>query len=314
MAEDPPSTLDNPNRLRAKRPTRGADRNQQLTSNSDPRDVDCVLPSLEDGITLLDITGCRGVEVLQALVLNHLLLHDGPAFWVDANSYATTTSIARLTPSQRLLDRVHVARGFTAYQHYGAICDLSEAVNRSIRQTTTGADDQRDPPRDESSYLPSLIVAPAIDVQYRDEETLTRSQADTLQARTLARIVTYADRYEIPVLVTRTTTDAFTAPIATAADHLLTHAREHADSSGLLNHRNPLLPALISIDLEQEARLDGHDARLEELERKLDEIVTDGGHHSSAEIISDGVNSERSSRPLAASRNPSEKPDRQKQQ
>jgi len=37
-------------------------------------------------------------------------------------------------------------------------------------------------------------------------------------------------------------------------------------ASGLLNHQNPLLPALLSIDLEQEARLDDHEERLEELE------------------------------------------------
>jgi tetrahydromethanopterin S-methyltransferase subunit G len=36
-----------------------------------------------------------------------------------------------------------------------------------------------------------------------------------------------------------------------------------------LNHQNPLLPALLSIDLEQEARLDDHEERLEELEQRL---------------------------------------------
>jgi hypothetical protein len=49
------------------------------------------------------------------------------------------------------------------------------------------------------------------------------------------------------------------------------YAREHADASGLLNHQNPLLPALVSIDLEQEARLDDHEERLEELEQRLSE-------------------------------------------
>jgi hypothetical protein len=49
-------------------------------------------------------------------------------------------------------------------------------------------------------------------------------------------------------------------------EHLFEYAREHADASGLLNHQNPLLPALFSIDLEQEARLDDHEDRLEELE------------------------------------------------
>jgi len=47
---------------------------------------------------------------------------------------------------------------------------------------------------------------------------------------------------------------------------LFAYAREHADASGLLNHQNPLLPALLSIDLEQESRLDDHEERLKELE------------------------------------------------
>jgi hypothetical protein len=49
-------------------------------------------------------------------------------------------------------------------------------------------------------------------------------------------------------------------------DRLFEYAREHADASGLLNHQNPLLPALFSIDLEQEARLNDHEERLKELE------------------------------------------------
>ena len=57
-------------------------------------------------------------------------------------------------------------------------------------------------------------------------------------------------------------------------DQLFTYAREHADASGLLNHQNPLLPALLSIDLEQEARLDSHQDRLDDLEAALE---TEGG-------------------------------------
>jgi len=54
-------------------------------------------------------------------------------------------------------------------------------------------------------------------------------------------------------------------------DRLFEYAREHADASGLLNHQNPLLPALLSIDLEQEARLEDHEERLEALEHRLHE-------------------------------------------
>jgi len=70
-------------------------------------------------------------------VLDHLLLHDGPTFWIDANGHATTTTLAQIAPSQRLLDRIHVARAAsTAYQHYGAVSNLPTAVNQSIQEST----------------------------------------------------------------------------------------------------------------------------------------------------------------------------------
>jgi hypothetical protein len=55
-------------------------------------------------------------------------------------------------------------------------------------------------------------------------------------------------------------------------DQLFTYAREHADASGLLNHENPLLPALLSIDLVQESRLDSHEQRINELEEALEDL------------------------------------------
>lgn len=154
-------------RLAVAKPTRGADRNRSLADRADPAAAEMLLPSLDDGLTLLDVEGGRGVPVLQSLVLDHLLLHDGPAFWIDADGHATTTTFARIAPSQRLLDRIHVARGFTAYQHYGAVRDLSTAVNQSIQRSTSdaGTRDRRPPGRDDdtSPHTPSLIVAPALD-------------------------------------------------------------------------------------------------------------------------------------------------------
>ncbi|MCY4730033.1 hypothetical protein KY092_05610 [Natronomonas gomsonensis] len=184
-----------------------------------------LLPSLEDGITLLDVNGDRGVPILQSLVLDHLLLHDGPAFWIDANGHATTATLTQIAPRQRLLNRIHVARGFTAYQHYGAVCDLPSAVNKSIQMSTTDAraagrgELSRD--EDTSPHTPALIVAPAVDAQYRADDTLGETHAGTLQARTLARLATYADGYDIPVLVTRNERNEFTESIATVADHHL---------------------------------------------------------------------------------------------
>ena len=213
------------NRLAVDQPTRGADRNRSLADEADPAMDEMLLPQLNDGITLLDVEGGRGVPILQSLVLDHLLLHDGPAFWVDANGHATTTTLAQIAPSQRLLNRIHVARGFTAYQHYGAVCDLPSAVNKSIQMSTAdaGAAGRGAPGRDEdtSPHTPALIVAPAVDTQYRADGTLGETHAKTLQARTLARLATYADGYDIPVLVTRNERNEFTEPVATVADHHL---------------------------------------------------------------------------------------------
>jgi hypothetical protein len=197
-------------------PTRGADQNQDLVERADPSDEPILLPSLDDGITLLDVTGDRGVPAIHSLVIDHLLRTDGPAFWVDADGRATTTACARLAPSRRLLARIHVARGFTAYQHYGAVCALPDRVNEHIRQRA-GADDA-DP---HTQPTPSLLVVPAVDAQYRACDTLRGEAPQTLLARSLAHLRTYAAGYDVPVLVTRTTDDDFSAPVERAADHHL---------------------------------------------------------------------------------------------
>ena len=211
--------------MAADKPTREADRNLGLADHADPATEEMLLPSLDDGVTLLDIEGDRGVPILQSLVLDHLLLHDGPAFWVDANGHATTTTLSQIAPSQRLINRIHVARGFTAYQHYGTVCDLPTAVNEAIQTSTadTGAANRQAPggDKDTSPHMPALIVVPAVDAQYRADDTLGETHAETLQTRTLARLATYANGYDIPVLVTRTEQNEFTEPVATVADNHL---------------------------------------------------------------------------------------------
>jgi len=231
MPPGPQSNTQSTSMLDVNQPTRGADRNQQSlseTANQPPGDF--LFPTLDDGITLLDIESGRGVPIVQSLVLDQLLLSDGPAFWVDANGYATTTSLAQLLPSQRLLDRIHVARGFTAYQHYGTLCDLPKAVNRHIRETTTAdplitsrerSQERSDREPEGSPHTPALVVAPAIDARYRTDDTLADAHAETLQARALATLREYATGYDVPVIITRMTDDEFSEPIATVADHHL---------------------------------------------------------------------------------------------
>lgn len=52
-------------------------------------------------------------------------------------------------------------------------------------------------------------------------------------------------------------------------DQLMVYAGEHADAASYLNHRSPLQPMLVSIDIEQEARLDEVEHRLDALEEDL---------------------------------------------
>ncbi|MEF8827262.1 MAG: hypothetical protein V5A27_13125 [Halapricum sp.] len=56
-------------------------------------------------------------------------------------------------------------------------------------------------------------------------------------------------------------------------DQLLTHARNHADAAGNLNHQSPVIPVLVAITLAQERRLD-------ELEAHLEDAASAAGDHS----------------------------------
>ncbi len=54
-------------------------------------------------------------------------------------------------------------------------------------------------------------------------------------------------------------------------DRLFAYAREHADAASNLNHPDRLAPVLVSIDLEQEDRIDELEARVELLEAQLED-------------------------------------------
>ena len=65
-------------------------------------------------------------------------------------------------------------------------------------------------------------------------------------------------------------------------DRLFEYAREHADAGGYLNHAEPLFPALVSVDLAQERRLDDLTERIESLEEHFDSGA-DAEHRDTAD-------------------------------
>lgn len=154
------------------------------------------LPELPSGIQLLDMEDDeRATGPLHSLVLDHLLMNDGNAVWVDAGGHAVSQSLASLAPSPRTLDRIQVARGFTAHQHYTLIRALPEHVDEDT----------------------SLVVCPGFDRFYRDTETYADEGGD-LMLRALATIATVTQENDVSVLVTRSRRDSFSEPLAAAAD------------------------------------------------------------------------------------------------
>jgi hypothetical protein len=175
-------------------------RNRRRTMQSDqPTDEVPVLPSLEPGIQLLEVEGDGHVTgPLQSLVLDHLLLEDGDAQWVDAKGHATTRPLARIAPSRRTLDRIWIARAFTPWQHYALVDDLGEVIGAEV----------------------SLLVVPAVDAMYRDDE-LWDGEGRELFLRSLAKVAQLGRDHDLPVLVTRTAADEFAAPIEAATDRTI---------------------------------------------------------------------------------------------
>lgn len=154
-------------------------------------------PELDPGLTLVETDG-RAAGALQSLALDHLLLGDGEAVWVDANGNAATTSLAKVAPSRRVLDRVRVARAFTAFQHYGLLEDVEGPLSPAT----------------------DLLVAPAVDWFYRDDD-LRSGEGEAMLAGALDRLGTVAERHDLPVLVSRSGADGLGAAVAGRCDRTL---------------------------------------------------------------------------------------------
>jgi hypothetical protein len=170
------------------------------------------LPRLESGVTLLRTTAeTRPVQPLQSLLVDTLLLGDGGdhAVWVDALDHARTDVLASLAPAPRLLDRVQVARGFTAYQHAAIVERLFDACREGGSATGLDVDSL------------SLVVCPAVDALYREDDVPPET-AGPLCYRVLAWLRTIARDLDVPVLVTCWRDDDFAAPFETAATDVVT--------------------------------------------------------------------------------------------
>ena len=159
------------------------------------------LPDLAPGVTLVDVDDELGVTPVQALLLDRVLGADGSAFWVDGANSANTSRLRELAPADRVLDRIEVARGFTAHQHTSLLDRLAGRL--AARES------------------PSVVVATALDGMYRAAD-VDADTAEQLFIRAIASIARVARVHDTPVIVTRCRDDEFSTPLRRAATTHLT--------------------------------------------------------------------------------------------
>lgn len=170
-------------------------------------------PSLEDDCYLLDPDArsprsrrAATIGTLHALALDTALSAGGDVVWIDAQGHATTHAFAQVAPSERALDRVHIARAFTTHQHL----TLVDQLGRWFR------DAGESPFGGPSTDRPAVVVAPALDALYREGDARNdHAQASLL--RSLATLQAIARDHDVPVVLTRSRPEGTVTPIETAA-------------------------------------------------------------------------------------------------
>jgi hypothetical protein len=166
------------------RPMRSPRAKQSLTAT---------LPELEPGVNELTVESSVS-HAIHTLAVDQVLLSGGSACWVDPGTHAQSDPLVELAPSSRILDRIHIARGFTPFQHLELLRSLPGVCSDEM----------------------SLVVVPELDRYYRDDGLLADEGEDMLLSG-LAALAKTARTYDVPVLVTRHRSDSFSQPIANAA-------------------------------------------------------------------------------------------------
>jgi len=151
---------------------------------------DANLPDVERGLTLLETPDPRSTALHQ-LALDTVQQADGVAYWVDARNTSSSYTLHEMAPHRRLLRRIRLARGFTAYQHF-------QIVRRVIKQ---------------ASARTGCIILPNLASLYRDED-VPAHEAEPMLTGVLSALAEVAEVYEIRVLVTDAADDALTEMVA----------------------------------------------------------------------------------------------------
>ena len=98
----------------------------------------------------------------------------------------------------RVLERVAIARGFTAHQHYSLLQDLPAQIAGNT----------------------ALAVLPDVDWFYRSDD-LYSNEGERMLSEGAAIVEDLSQQREIPVLLTRSANDRFSQPVQNVADGVI---------------------------------------------------------------------------------------------
>lgn len=150
---------------------------------------------LASGVTHVTNVAPRD-SALHRLTLAYLRENPGRVFWIDARDTAATYTFYSLSPSDRSLASIRIARAWTAYQHHTLVRQLVDIVT----------------PRTQ------LIVLPNVYSLYTDDD-LSETAAEQLARSSLTTVAALTTTHDIPAVITTPTVDS--SPIDQFVDHVL---------------------------------------------------------------------------------------------
>ncbi|MFB6145502.1 MAG: hypothetical protein ABEJ99_03275 [Candidatus Nanohaloarchaea archaeon] len=133
------------------------------------------LPQLETGINLLE---SQERTSFHRLALNHLLANPDEAYWVDSRNNSSTYALNQMAPEPEVLDRLRIARAFTAYQHYSLVEELIIQLDREVE----------------------LVLMPFLTSLYEDDE-VNQAEAMELLERVVELLQEQVEEHGLTVLV-----------------------------------------------------------------------------------------------------------------
>lgn len=126
-------------------------------------------PEIVEGINLVS-----GEPDFQSLLGKKL---NGEAVWIDSGNQASTYRLAA-AGGEKILEKVHIGRAFTALQHYWLCQRLEEFVTEETE----------------------ILVLPSLNLLY-EESQISSEESEELFKQTLTEIKRVREKYNLKVLV-----------------------------------------------------------------------------------------------------------------